>query len=151
MLAFALSLMLLAAQPAPGAPATADAPPAKPATEPPPPTSARLETQLAGLKGKPKTALTARLGPPLTERKATDGEVLFWTVRVAGETVCGGSASGALVCGRQGDGECVVAAAFDTAGGLKVWRTTGLAGACDKAADMLAAPPVTVPKYKSED
>lgn len=151
MIAFALSLMLLAAQAAQPAPAPAAAPVAKPATEAPPPPSARLETQLAGLKGKPKTALTAKLGPPITERKATDGEVLFWAVKVTGETVCGGSASGALVCGRQGDGDCVVAAAFDTAGALKVWRSSGVAQACDKAAEMLAAPAVTVPKYKSEN
>ncbi|RYF95234.1 MAG: hypothetical protein EON95_02315 [Caulobacteraceae bacterium] len=157
MIAIALTLVLLAAQPAPApaAPAAAPAPAVVPAPAPAAAPAAeespspRLDAALAALKGKPKTSLTAKLGPADTVRQAIDGQALFWTIRLEGETVCGANASGALVCGRQGDGQCIVVAAFDQADAMTVWRIVGLPTACEKAADMLLAPPVAAPKYKS--
>ena len=52
---------------------------------------------------------------------------------------------GVLACGRQGDGECMVVAAFSKADAMTIWRNTGVAAACDKAADMLVAPAVAPP------
>ena len=156
MIGLALSLMLLVAQaapatePAPAAPAPAAGPPPAPA-----PPSARLEETMAGLKGKPKAVFTAKLGPATQVRPALDGEVLIWSVKLQGATVCGANAAGALVCGRQGDGECMVVAAFDKAGAMTIWRNTGVGAACDKAADLLVAPAVRAPanydKKKSGD
>lgn len=157
MIAFALPMMLLALQ---GTPATAAAPapsPAAPVTTAPaapaapvkpPPPSKKLEDTLVAMKGKPKTAFTAKLGPPAAVRPATDGEVLIWSVKIAGATVCAPNAAGALVCGRQGDGECQVVAAFSKADAMTVWRASGIAAACDKAADLFEAPVVTLPKLK---
>ena len=150
MIALALSLLLLAqAAPAPAAPAApvTTAPPA--AAEKPAPPSARLEETMASFKGKPKAAFTAKLGPADAVRPALDGEVLIWSIKVQGATVCGPGPGGALVCGRQGDGQCQVVAAFSKADAMTLWRNSGLGAACDKAADMLVAPSVAAPKYKS--
>lgn len=151
MIAFALSLMLLAAQaapapaPAPAAPVTTAPPaPAAPAKALPP--SAKLEETMVAMKGKPKTAFTAKLGPAAAVRPASDGEVLIWSVKIQGATVCGANAAGSLVCGRQGDGECQVVAAFSKADEMTVWRNTGIGAACDKAAELLVAPAVALPK-----
>lgn len=159
MIALALSTMLLVAQatpapstPAPSTPApAADAPaktappaPATPAKEPPP--SAKLEETMAAMKGKPKTAFTAKLGPAAAIRPAIDGEVLIWSVKIQGATVCGANAAGTLTCGRQGDGECQVVAAFSKADAMTIWRNTGIGAACDKAAELLVAPAVAPPK-----
>ena len=100
---------------------------------------------MAALKGKPKSAFTAKLGPAASVRPAIDGEVLIWSVKIQGATVCGANAAGALVCGRQGDGECQVVAAFSKADAMTVWRTGGIAAACDKAAELLVAPAVAPP------
>lgn len=153
MIALALSLMLLVAQAAPAAPAPATEPaPAAPVTTAPPtapgtpaPPSERLEETMAGLKGRPKAAFTAKLGPANSVRPALDGEVLIWSVKIQGATVCGAGPGGGLTCGRQGDGECMVVAAFDKAGAMTMWRNTGLGAACDKAAEMLVAPAVAPP------
>ena len=156
MIAFAVSMLLLAAQatPAPAAPAPAapvvTAPPAAAVPAKPGPPSARLEDILVAMKGKPKTAFTSKLGPPSSVRQAVDGEVLFWSVKLAGATVCGANAAGALVCGRQGDGECLVVVAFDKAGASGAWRASGMPVACDKAADLFEAPAVTLPKMQSK-
>lgn len=151
MIVLALSAMLLVAQaapapqPAPAAPVTtAPAAPAAPAKPPPP--SARLEETMVAMKGKPKSAFTAKLGPAAAVRPATDGEVLIWLVKIQGATVCGANAAGTLVCGRQGDGDCQVVAAFSKADEMTVWRNTGIGAACDKAAEMLVAPAVEPPK-----
>ncbi len=149
MIAFVLSLMLFAGQAAPAAPVVT-APPAPPVAEKPPPPSARLETIVAGMKGKPTTAFTAKLGPADSVRQALDGQVLIWSVKVKGATVCGANAAGALVCGRQGDGECMVVVAFSKANASTVWRLTGLPAACEHAADLLEAPAVSLPKLKPE-
>lgn len=143
MMMLALSVMLLATQ---APPPPTSAPASAPATGPMEAPSARLETLLTGLKGKPQTALSVKLGPPDSERVASDGKVLFWSVRIQGATVCGATAGGGLSCGRQGDAECLVAAAFDQAGGLKVWRTSGTLAACEKAADQIEA---AAPKTKT--
>jgi hypothetical protein len=140
MIAPLLTALLFLAQPAAPAPAPAAAAPAQPApaakaTQPPP--SARLEAALVDLKGKPTTAFTAKLGPAGSIRQATDGQVLFWTINVPGETVCGPDPAGALICQRQGGGDCVVAVAFKADGLMSVWRTTGFPAACEKAADQL--------------
>jgi hypothetical protein len=159
MIAYALTLMLLAAQAAPAAPSATPppaapaapvttAPPAPAAAEKPAPPSERLEETLVGLKGRPKAAFTAKLGPAVAVRPALDGEVLIWSVKLQGATVCGANATGALVCGRQGDGECQVVAAFSKADAMTIWRVTGLPTACDRAADLFAAPAVTLPKPK---
>lgn len=158
MIGLTLSLMLLVAQAAPAAPAPAAEPapaPVAPVTTAPPaaaekpaPPSARLEEIMAGLKGKPKTAFTAKLGPAAQVRPALDGEVLIWSIMLQGATVCGAGPGGGLTCGRQGDGECMVVAAFDKAGAMTIWRNTGVSAACDKAADLLVAPAVPPPpKY----
>lgn len=149
MIGLALSLMLLVAQaapaPAPAAPAApvTTAPPA--AAEKPAPPSARLEETMTAMKGKPKAAFTAKLGPAAAVRPALDGEVLIWSVKLQGATVCGANAAGALVCSRQGDGECQVVAAFSKADAMTIWRNTGIGAACDKAADLLVAPAVKPP------
>ncbi|MDB5469689.1 MAG: hypothetical protein JWR84_1249 [Caulobacter sp.] len=154
MIAFALSMILLAAQASPAPAATppaapvTTAPPAAPAPVKPPPPSEKLEDTMVAMKGKPKAAFTAKLGPPASVRPAIDGEVLIWSVKIAGATVCGPDAAGALVCGRQGDAECQVVAAFNKADAMTVWRNSGVAAACDKAAEMFAAPAVTLPKLK---
>ena len=137
MIASLLTALLFLAQPAADAPAPAPAAPAVRAAEPPPPPSARLDAALAELKGKPTTAFTARLGPAGAIRQATDGQVLFWTINLPGETVCGGGPSGDLTCQRQGGGDCVVAVAFKADGLMSVWRTSGIPAACEKAADQL--------------
>jgi hypothetical protein len=157
MIAFALPMMLLALQGAP-APAAAPAPPpaapvttapaAPAAPAKPPPPSQKLEDTLVAMKGRPKADFTSKLGPPLAVRPAVDGEVLIWTVKVAGATVCAPNAAGALICGRQGDGECQVVIAFSKADAMTVWRNTGVAMACDKAAELFSAPVVTLPKLK---
>ncbi|WGM41028.1 hypothetical protein [Caulobacter sp. NIBR1757] len=158
MIAFALSMMLLVAQATP-APAEAKPPPAADApaaTAPaapvapakPAPPSQKLEDTLTALKGRPKAHFTSKLGPPASVRPAIDGEVLIWSVKVAGATVCAPNAAGSLVCGRQGDGECQVVIAFSKADAMTVWRNNGVAMACDKAADMFSAPVVTLPKLK---
>lgn len=136
MIAPLLSALLFLVQPAAQASTPAAPPPAaKPAEAPPP--SARLEAALGELKGKPTTAFTARLGPAGSIRQATDGQVLFWTINLPGETVCGGGPAGDLSCRREGGGDCLVAVAFKADGAASVWRTSGVPAACEKAADQL--------------
>ena len=155
MIAFALSLSLLAAQAAPAAAPVPAAPPSAPVTtapaapaEPakPPPPSAKLEETMVAMKGKPKAAFTSKLGPAAAVRQASDGEVLIWSVKIQGATVCGAGPGGGLACGRQGDGECQVVAAFSKADEMTVWRDAGIGAACDRAAEMLVAPAVAPPK-----
>lgn len=135
MIAFALSLMLLAAQ-APAVPAAAAAvpAPAAPAAQAPASVSPRLEAILAGLKGQPRTAVTDKLGPPESVKQGADGQVLFWSHALPGEMVCGADASGALACRRQGAGICALAMAFKDVGGLSLWRIDGDPAACEAAA-----------------
>ncbi|MBI1404492.1 MAG: hypothetical protein GC145_00030 [Caulobacter sp.] len=149
MIALALSLLLLAAQAAGGdAPAgqtPANAPPvaepaateAAAAVTAPPKAGARLNAILTSLKGQSKTALTSKLGPPESVNQGTDGQVLFWSVTLPGETVCGTNAAGALVCGRQGGGVCGLAVAFKDEGGLSIWKVDGDFAACEAAADLI--------------
>lgn len=137
MIAPLLTALLLLAQPAPAQPVAAQPEPAaKPAQAPPPP-SARLDATLTALKGKPTAAFTSKLGPAGSIKQATDGQVLFWTINLPGETVCGGGADGALTCQRQGGGDCLIAAAFKSDGLMSAFRSAGVPAACDKAADQL--------------
>lgn len=137
MLTLIASLMLLVVQPAAGATPAPVTEPAAAVAEAPKP-YARMETIFQGLRGKGPGVLTKKLGPAESVRKGSDGEVMFWSVNVPGETVCGADASGSLVCGRQGAGTCGIAAAFQTEGGLSKWRIEGYAPACETAADLMS-------------
>lgn len=135
MIALALSLLLLVAQSSGDTPPAAE-PAADVAVKPPPKPGARLEAILTGLKGQGKGVLTSKLGPPESVNQGTDGQVLFWSVTLPGETVCGANASGMLVCGRQGGGVCGLAVAFKDEGGLSIWKVDGDYAACEAAADL---------------
>ena len=141
MILVALLVMLMsgqtppAATPAPAPPAAAAAPVVEP------PASPRLEALLAGYRGRPQADLTSRLGPPDSIKQAADGQVLFWTLNLPGATVCGPNASGSLVCGRQGGGDCSIAVAFKTATGMGIWKSGGLPAACEAVADRLQPRP----------
>ena len=148
MILLALLVMMMSGQPAPAAstvaPPTAVVP-AKPAVAATPvvepPVSVRLESLLNGLKGRPQADLTSKLGPPDSIKQATDGQVLFWTLTLPGATVCGPNASGNLVCGRQGGGDCSIAVAFKTTTGMGIWKAGGFPAACEAVADRLQPRP----------
>lgn len=127
-------------------PAKAPPPPAEPvnpAAAPAPAAVAeelkavRLEALMTSLKGKPQQVFTARLGPPDSIKQATDGQVLFWTIALTGETKCAANAAGELSCARVNSGSCAIAAAFKAETGLSIWKLGGYLPACDKAADLL--------------
>lgn len=125
------------AAPAPTAPAaTAPAPAAPPTVDP---VRTEINRILETYKGKSGDPLRGKLGFSVGKRPASDGEVVFWMVRIEQETVCG-VAGGEMRCIRPDPFQCRLAIAFDPAGLVKAWAVTGEPDVCNGFIKLLKAP-----------
>ncbi len=123
-----------AAAPAPTAPAPVVAPK-------PDPVKAEINSILEPYRGKSGDRLRGKLGFSIGKRPATDGEVVFWMVKIDQETVCGVDPSnGAMRCIRPDPFQCRLAIAFDPAGLVKAWAVTGEPDICKGFITLLKAP-----------
>ena len=123
-----------AAAPAPTAPAPVVAPR-------PDPVKAEINSILEPYRGKSGDRLRGKLGFSIGKRLASDGEVVFWVVKIDQETVCGvDPSSGAMRCIRPDPFQCRLAIAFDPAGLVKAWAVTGEPDICKGFITLLKAP-----------
>lgn len=123
-----------AAAPAPTAPAPVVAPK-------PDPVKAEINSILEPYRGKSGDRLRGKLGFSIGKRPATDGEVVFWMVKIDQETVCGVDPSnGEMRCIRPDPFQCRLAIAFDPAGLVKAWAVTGEPDICKGFITLLKAP-----------
>ena len=139
------TLALVFAQAPVAAPAPAPAPtPAPAATAPaatPPVDPVRTEINriLEPYRGKSGDPLRGKLGFSIGKRPASDGEVVFWMVKIEQETVCG-VAGGEMRCIRPDPFQCRLAIAFDPAGLVRAWAVTGEPDVCGGFIKLLKAP-----------
>lgn len=130
--------LVLAEAPAAAAAPTAPAPAAAPR---PDPVKAEINSILEPYRGKSGDRLRGKLGFSVGKRLATDGEVVFWMVKIEQETVCGVDPSnGAMRCIRPDPFQCRLAIAFDPAGLVKAWAVTGEPDICRGFITLLKAP-----------
>ena len=136
-----LSLALLlaegpAAVPAP-APTPATVAPAKPAVDP---VIAEIDTLMAPYKGKSGDRLRGKLGFSAGTRTATDGEVVFWELKVEQETTCSMDPKTMdMRCLRGDPYQCRLGIAFDRQGLVAGWAASGVSEVCKGFIDKLKA------------
>lgn len=131
-------VLILAETPAAAPVPTAQAPVAAPK---PDPVKAEINGLLEPYRGKSGDRLRGKLGFSIGKRLASDGEVVFWLVKIEQETVCGVDPSnGGMRCIRPDPFQCRLAIAFDTAGLVKAWAVTGEPDVCKGFITLLKAP-----------
>lgn len=133
------SIALMAAAPAAAAPAPVATPPpavstvtpaapAKPAVDP---VITEINALLAPYKGKTGDRLRGKLGFSAGTRPATDGEVVFWEIKIEQEMTCGmDPRTMAMRCLRGDPFMCRLGIAFDKQGLVTAWFASGITEAC---------------------
>lgn len=144
LIASLFSLLLLAA----GDPATAAVPPvaatatATPAAEKPAidPVIAEINALMTPYKGKSGDRLRGKLGFSSGTRPASDGEVVFWELKVEQEMTCGMDPKTlSMRCLRGDPFQCRLAIAFDRQGLVTAWAASGVPEVCKGFVEKLKA------------
>lgn len=118
------------------APATATAP-AKPAVDP---VIAEINALMAPYKGKSGDRLRGKLGFSAGSRPATDGEVVFWELKVEQDMTCGMDPKTMVMRCLRGDPlQCRLGIAFDKQGLVAAWVASGVPEVCKGFVEKLKA------------
>ena len=141
-----LSLALLLADgpaavpaPAPAPPPATAAPvaPARPAIDP---VIAEIDALMTPYKGKSGDRLRGKLGFTTGTRPASDGEVVFWELKVEQEMSCGMDPRTMIMrCLRGDPHQCRLGIAFDKQGLVSAWAATGVPEVCKGFVEKLKA------------
>lgn len=148
LIASLVSLLLLTAD----GPATATVPPAaatattsapapaaaaKPAVDP---VIAEINALIAPYKGKSGDRLRGKLGFSSGTRPASDGEVVFWELKVEQEMTCGMDPKTlSMRCLRGDPFQCRLGIAFDKQGFVSAWVASGVPEVCKGFVEKLKA------------
>ena len=147
LIASLLSLLLMTADgpataavaPVPAPPPVVAAPaiPVKPAVDP---VITEVYALLAPYKGKSGDRLRGKLGFSAGTRPASDGEVVFWELKVEQEMTCGmDPRTLAMRCLRGEAYMCRLGIAFDRQGLVTAWFASGSPLACRGFVELLKA------------
>ncbi|MFZ4605697.1 MAG: hypothetical protein ACOYM5_05510 [Caulobacter sp.] len=127
----------------------ADAPAATPPMAPPAaaapaavdPVFGEIDALMKPFKGKSGDRLRGKFGFSSGTRSATDGEVVFWELKVEQEMTCNmDAATMAMRCLRGDPSVCRLAVAFDKQGLVVAWVASGEPRVCRQFVDKLKAP-----------
>ena len=132
--------LMLAESPAatPSAPVAVTAPAPAPAADP---VFGEIDALMKPFKGKSGDRLRGKFGFSGGTRTATDGEVVFWELKVEQEMTCSmDAATMAMRCLRGAPSLCRLAVAFDKQGLVVAWVASGEPRVCRQFVDKLKAP-----------